>query len=151
MHPPEGPPVCAALNFLPPGDTAAYLLHNGAQSGAHGNFNKAGVIDFSTQREHLGALGFFRAHGGEPIRALQNNLRHVGICLHVVQNGRLCKQAPSRPGTAGGGAARRAALDAGHQSRLLTAHKGAGAQLISRSKQKSVPKIFLPKRPYSRA
>ena len=32
---------------------------------------------------HLGALALLGAHGGEPLGALQNDLGHVGVSLHL--------------------------------------------------------------------
>ena len=68
MQPPEGPPVCAALNFLPFGMPPPISSTMVAQGGAHGDFDKAGVVDLAAQGEDLGALALLGAHGGEPLR-----------------------------------------------------------------------------------
>ena len=117
------------FEFFAARDAAADLLDDGAQRGAHGNLYKAGILDLAAQREHLGALALLGAHAGEPVRALQDDLRHVGIGLHVVQDGGLAEQALDGRERGTGTRLAALALDGGHQSGLLAAHKGAGAQL----------------------
>ena len=73
-------------------------------------------------------LDLLGAHGGEPVRALQDDLRHVGIGLHVVQDGGLAEQALDGRERRTGTRLAALALDGGHQSGLLAADKGAGAQ-----------------------
>ena len=62
MQPPDGPPVWAALNFLPLGDTAAYLVYDLMKRRAHGYLDKSGMPDLSAKRKDLGSLRSFRAH-----------------------------------------------------------------------------------------
>ena len=48
-----------------------------------GDLHQAGVVDLAPQGEHLGALGPFGAHGGEPLGAVEDDLGDVGVGLHV--------------------------------------------------------------------
>ena len=59
-----------SLELLAVRNAAADLLYDLTQGGAHRDFHKTGVLDLAAECEHLGALGGFGTHGGEPIRAL---------------------------------------------------------------------------------
>ena len=86
------------------------------------------MFDLAAQRKDFGALALFGAHTAEPVGALQDDLRDIGIGLDVVENGRYAKQTlDGREGRAGTRLAA-VALDRGHESCLLAAHKGAGAE-----------------------
>ena len=62
MQPPEGPPVCAALN-LPARNAAADVEHDLAQRRPHRHLDQARVRDLAGQREHLRALAARGADG----------------------------------------------------------------------------------------
>ena len=115
------------LELLAVGDAAADVEDDLAQGGAHGHFHQAGVVDLAGQGEHLGALALFRADGGEPVRAVQDDRRDAGQGLDVVDDGGLAEQAlAGRKGRLGLGLAA-LALDRGHQGGFLAADESAGA------------------------
>ncbi len=64
---------------------------------------------------------------GEPVRALEDDLRHVGQRLDVVQARRLIEQAAVGGMDVLGARLPHPALDGGHQRRRLAAHERAGA------------------------
>ena len=47
----------------------------------------AGLVDVAHHLEDLGALGVLGAFGRVPLRALDNDVRHTGHGLHVVDDG----------------------------------------------------------------
>ena len=115
------------LDFAAVGRAAAHFLDDLPQRRAHRHFDEAGVVDFSGERKNFGALAFFRADAGEPVRALAMNRRHVGEGLDVVdQRGAAPQSAFRRERRA---RTRRAALafDGGHQRGFLAANERAGA------------------------
>jgi len=113
MHPPEGPPVCTALNAL--------------ERHAHGHLDQAGVLHFADQGEDLGSLAPFGAEGGEPIGALEDDLRDIGPGFDVVQQRRFSVQPALdgvdvfRPRLA------HAAFQRGHQGGRFSADEGPAA------------------------
>ena len=116
------------FELLAVGDTAADLFDDLAQGGAHGDLDQTGVVDLAAESKDLGALGLLGAHAGKPVRTLEDDLRNVGVGFDVVQDGRLGEQAlHGRERRTGTGLAA-VTLDGGHQSGLLAAHEGAGAQ-----------------------
>ena len=50
MQPPLGPPVWAALNFLPPGMPPPMPRRCSRGGCAHGHFDQAGVVDLAPAR-----------------------------------------------------------------------------------------------------
>ncbi len=115
------------LELLAAGDAAADVVDQVAQRRADGHLDQAGVLDRSGQGEDLGALAAFGALGGEPGAAVEDDGRHVGVGLDVVQHRGLAPQ------TLHGGERRpraglaAVALDRGQQGRLLAADEGPGA------------------------
>ena len=98
MQPPEGPPVCTALNLCPSGHAAADLLDDLAQLDAHRHFNQAGVGDLAGERKDLGALAALRAH------VVANHLpplRMMGAMLAKVSTLLMSVGLPHSPLTAG--------------------------------------------------
>ena len=87
---------------------------------------QAGVFDFAGQREHFGALAFFRADAGEPFRAFAVNRRDVGKRFDIVEQRRAAEQPALRRERRA--RTRRAALafDGRHQRGFLAANKRAG-------------------------
>ena len=67
MTPPDGPPVCTALNFLPLGmpPPMPKMISRSVVPIRH--FGQAGVADFAGEREDLGALGLLGAERGDTI------------------------------------------------------------------------------------
>ena len=55
-QPPDGPPVCTALNFLPFLMPPPHFEDHFAQRGAHRHLDQADVIDLARQGEDFGAL-----------------------------------------------------------------------------------------------
>ena len=128
MQPPDGPPVCTALNCLPSGMPPPISWMISRSVIPMGTSIRPVFVDPAGQREHLGALALLRADGGEPLRAVAHDGRDIGEGLHVVdQRGTLPQPRFRREGRP---RARRAALafDAGDQRRLLAADEGARAQ-----------------------
>ena len=86
------------------------------------------MLDLSAQRKDLRPLALLRPHGSEPIRAVQDNLAHVRVSLHVIEKRRLAEQ----PLVCGEGRTRAGlaavSLDAGHERGLFAADERAGAQ-----------------------
>ena len=85
-------------------------------------------MDFAAQREYLGALGFLSTHGGEPVGAFEDNLRNVGVGLHVVEHGGPFEQTFYRRERRTGSGLAAMAFDGGHQRGFLAADKCAGTQ-----------------------
>ncbi len=96
---------------------------------AHRHFDQAGVLDLAREREHLGALAFFRAHGSVPRSALPDDVGHVRKRLNVI-NDRGVAPEPllDREGRLG---LRLAALafDGSDKRCLFAAHERTGAEL----------------------
>ena len=85
-------------------------------------------MDLAAEREHLGAAALFGAHGGEPIRALQNDLRDVRVRFDVVEDGRLAEQTLDRRERRAGTRLAAVPFDGGHQRRLFAADERARAE-----------------------
>ena len=116
------------FEFLAVGDAAADLFDDLPEGGAHGDFHQAGVLDLAAQSEDLGAFGLLGAHGGEPVRTLQDDLGDVGVGLHVVQDSGFLEQTlDRREGRTGTGLAP-VAFDGGHQCGLLATDERTCAQ-----------------------
>ena len=105
-----GPADLDGLEALAAGDAAADVEDDLAQGGAHRHFDQAGIDDFARQGEDRGAGAVGRADAGEPVRAVVDDVAHVGQRLDVVDQGRLAVQTAARPGRAGGGWACRPCL-----------------------------------------
>ena len=137
MQPPDGPPVCAALNLWPPGIAAADVFDDLAQRGAHRDLDEARVVDLAAEREHfvpgLFSVPMLRNHAG-PLRKICGIFAYVSTLLRTVGFWK-------RPLSAGnGGAASRLAalaLDGGHQRRLLAADERALARGAARCRSRS--------------
>ena len=67
MQPPEGPPVCTALNCLPSGMPPPMSKMISRSVMPMGTSIRPVLFDPAGQGEHLGALALFRADGGEPV------------------------------------------------------------------------------------
>ena len=105
---------------------AADILDDGAQVGAHGDFDQTGPVDLAGQGKGLGAPALVRAETGIPGCSLLHDGRDGGQGFHVVDVGRLAKEAGhGREGRAGAGHAA-LTLNALHQRGFLAADKGAG-------------------------
>ena len=101
--------------------------------------------------EYLGTLALLGADGTEPLSALKNDLRDIGIDLDIVEDGGLAEDTGS--GREGRTGTRLAALavDGGHQGSFLAAHKGAGAQTQLHIEIEAGAQDILASRPTSRA
>ncbi len=128
MQPPEGPPVWAALNFLPFGMPPPISSTISRRVVPMGISTRPVLWILPPRAKTLVPLRLLGAHGGEPLGAVEDDLGDVGVGLHVVQDGGLAEQAlDRREGRTGTGLAA-VALDGGHQRGLLAADEGAGAQ-----------------------
>ncbi len=128
MQPPEGPPVCTALNARPSDDAAADVEDDLAQRRAHRHFDQARVHDAAGEGEHLGALAGGRADAVEPVAAVADDRRDVGVRLDVVDERRPVPQAGHRRIRRPRRRCSASALDRGDERRLLAAHEGPGAE-----------------------
>ena len=84
MQPPEGPPVCTALNSRPSGMPPPMSKMISRRVDAHRHFDQAGVDDPARQREHLGALallGADAANQSPPLRMIGGTLANVSTLL----------------------------------------------------------------------
>ena len=127
MQPPDGPPICTALNlrlFLMPPPMS---IDDGLERGAHGHLDKTDIVQCAGEREHLRALALFGPEAREPVRAVQNDRRNVRKGLDIVQHRRPLPQTLDRGERRLGPRHAALALDGRHERRLLAAHKGAGA------------------------
>ena len=128
MQPPEGPPVCTALNLRPSGMPPPMSKMISRSVMPMGTSIRPVLLHAAGQREDLGALALLRADAREPVAAVANDRRDVGEGLDVVDQRGLAPQPflrrIRRPRT------RRAALafDRGDQRRLFAADEGARAQ-----------------------
>ena len=147
MQPPDGPPVCTALNARPSGMPPPMSNDDLAQRDAHRHFDEAGVDDLAGEREDLGALALLGADGGEPVAAVADDRGDVGEGLDVVDQRRAAPQARSAD-TAGAGAAvpRSPSIEA--ISAVSSPQTNAPAPMrMSTSKLKRRPQMLLPRRP----
>ena len=128
-QPPDGPPICTALNFLPPLDAAADVEDDVAQRRAHRHLDEAAVDDLAGEAEDLGALARVVAVGGVAGRPRAMIQRHVGQRLDVVDDGRLAAEAADRGERRPRARHAALALDRGDQRGLLAADERAGALL----------------------
>jgi hypothetical protein len=106
---------------------AADIVDQIAQGHSNRHFDQPGVLDRAGQREDLGPLALAGAVGGVPLAAAEQDRRHVGVRLHVVQQGRLSPKTRQR----GEGRPRAGfppvAFDRGQQGGFLAADEGSGA------------------------
>ena len=115
------------LEALAVRDAAADLEDDVAQHRPHRHLDDAGVDDVAREGEDLGALGFFGADGGVPVRALVDDRRDARERFDVVDDGRLFKEAGlEREGRLLPRLAA-PALDGGEQRGLLAADERARA------------------------
>ena len=101
MQPPEGPPICTALNWLAVADAASDVEDDLAQCAAHGDLHQTAADDLAGEGEHLGALAVLGAHGGKGRAAVVDDPRHVGKGLHVVDVGGLAPDSRDWAGKGG--------------------------------------------------
>ena len=107
---------------------AADIFYNGAERGAHGNFDKTGIDYLAAQREHLGALALFGTHRREPVGAFKYDLSDVGVSFDVIENGGLAEKSFVRGERRTGTRLAALAFDTGHERRFLAAYERAGAE-----------------------
>ena len=85
IQPPEGPPVCTALNFLIADDTAADIKDYLPQGYPHRHFNKSRILDFAGKGKNLGAGRRCGSYPQKPVRAFFNNRRNTRISFDIIQ------------------------------------------------------------------
>ena len=105
----------------------ANVVDQVAQGHADGDFHEAGVLDRPGQGEDLGALALFRAEGGVPRPAAEEDRGDVGVGLDVVQQRRLAPESLHGGERGAGAGLAPIALDRGHQGRLFAADERPGA------------------------
>ena len=117
------------LEGLAVATAAADVVDHLAQRHADGDLHQARVLHCAGQGKGLGAAAACRAHAAEPLRPVEQDRRHAGVGLHVVDVRRVAPQPVlGGVGRAHGGHAA-VALDGAHERGLLAADKGAGALL----------------------
>ena len=121
-----GPAHLRGLELLARRGAAAHVVDQIAQGHADGHFHQAGILDCASQGEDLGAAALFRAVLGVPRAAVEDDRRHVGVGLDIVQERRFAPQAPLGGERRAGPRLAAIALDRGHQGRLFAAHEGPG-------------------------
>ena len=84
IQPPEGPPVCTALNLRLPWNTAADIVDNLFQGNTHRDFNQTGISDFTDQREYLGPFTAGSTDSGEPFSAVIDNYRDIRPSFYII-------------------------------------------------------------------
>ena len=109
-------------------DAAADVIDDLAERGAHRDLNEAGVDDLAAECEDLGALALLGAHGGEPLCALQNDLRDVRERFNVVDDRGLTEQALVRRERGLVSRLAAVALDGGQKRGLFAANERACAE-----------------------
>ena len=128
MHPPEGPPVCTALNALPPLDAAADVVDDLAQGDAHRAPPPGRCCSILPTR--LKTLVPLEPRGADARRTRRRRVddaRHVRPGLHVVQVRWAVPQAVLDGVDVLGARLAGAALQRGHQGGGLAADEGAAA------------------------
>ena len=128
MQPPEGPPICAALKLLAAGHAAADVVDDLAQRLPMGTSTRPVLLIVPARAKTLVPLLFAVPMRGEPLRAVHDDRRDVGVGLHVVDEGRLAPEAllTAGKGGRGRGSPRLPSMEV-DQGRLLAADEGAGA------------------------
>ena len=127
MQPPEGPPVCTALNRLPFGIPPPMVKMMSRRLMPMGTSTRPVLLILPTSEKIFVPLLFSVPMRGEPVRAAVDDQGHVRPGLHVVEVGRPVAQAPvGRVHVLGAGPAD-PALDRRHERGGLPAHEGARA------------------------
>ncbi len=75
------------FELFPISNAAADLVDHFPQGNPHGHFGKAGVVHLAGEGKNLRPLALFRADGGKIGAARSDNVRDIGISLHVVDVG----------------------------------------------------------------
>ena len=107
--------------------TAADVEDNFPQGRAHGHLDEARVLNGTGEGEGLAAGASGGTDGLKPIRALQDDLGHVGVGFHVVEHRRLFPQTLFDGSGGLGSGHTPIALNGGGQGRALAADESAGA------------------------
>ena len=123
-----------SLKLFAVGNTAADIIDNLAHGNTHRHLCQTGIIDFASQSENLGALGFFSTQLTVPVCAVNDNLRHVSKGFYVVDVRRLAPQAADRREWRTRARHTALAFDRSHQGGFFAANKGTGALFDMNSK-----------------
>ena len=107
MQPPGGPAGLHRFDLPAAGHTAADFIDHLAQRGAHRHFDQPGVLHLAGQREDLGAAAVGSADAVEPIGPVDDDSRHVGERLDIVDHGGLAPEPGPRWDRGAGSAAGR--------------------------------------------
>ena len=131
MQPPEGPPICAALNFLPRGTPPPISLNDQSRREVPMGTSTRPVLAHHARpgrRPWCPCCSRCRCRRTRRRRDLHDA---AGRCegLHVVDDGGLAEQARLRREGRPGPRHAALALDGVHQGGLLAADEGAGAHL----------------------
>ena len=118
----------SCLELLTVGNTAADVINDLTEGSTHGDLNETGVLDLTAECEYLSTLGLLGTHRGEPLNAVEDDLRNICEGLNVVLDcGRCIETLYCRIGRTGSGLAA-VTLDRGHKSGLLTTDERACAE-----------------------
>ena len=92
-----------SLELLALGGTAADVVDQLPEGGAHGDLHQTDVIDLAAQGKDLGALALLGAAGGELRSALAQDVGNTGQSLDVVDDGGFRPRPPFTAGKGGRG------------------------------------------------
>ena len=151
MQPPEGPPVCAALNFLPFGMPPPISSTISRRVVPIGISTRPVLLILPTRQKTLVPLLRsvpMPANQSAPLRMMRGILAQVSTLFRMVGT-------PNRPLTAGKGGRGRGSPRCPSMEVISAVSspqtKAPEPRRSSISKAKPVPKISSPKKPYSRA
>ena len=133
-------------------DAAADVVDDLAQRRAHGHLDQAGVVDVAGEGEGLRAGAALGADGLEPVRALLDDVGHVGKRLDVVQARWACRTGPCRRCAGASCAACRGCPRWTRSAPLPSPQTNAPApRLMCMWKLKPLPRMLSPSKPSSLA
>ena len=73
-------------------ESAADIINDLTQGTSHRHFDQTGIFDCTGQGECFGSRASGCSDRTIPVSSLQNNLRYVGKCLYVIEDGRFLPQ-----------------------------------------------------------
>src|SRR5579884_1042620 len=123
-----GPAGLHCLEAMPPLNTLADFVDDGAQGSPHRHLDKTCIDDLTRQCEDFGALAALRADAGEPFGTVGNDGSNISIRFDVVDQGgstpesTFCREGRARAWLAS------LALDAGNERSLLATDECSGPQ-----------------------
>ena len=118
----------SGLELVTAADAAADIEDDFAERRAHGNFDKAGVVDLTGKSEDLGTLRSLGTDLAEPLGALVDDNGDIGERFDVVDDRRAAPETLDRRERRTGLRHTAVTLDRLEKSRLFAADERAGAE-----------------------